>query len=109
CGWRSWRRGGWQCPSWTRSRPWRRSATRSPSVAWPAPGWPLPGWPRRPSGSQWPWRPLRWWGRRGVGLAPAAATPAGNLGLAGWVIGLSLALLPLAIAAAIARYRLYDL
>jgi hypothetical protein len=29
--------------------------------------------------------------------------------VAGWVIGLYLALLPLAIAAAIARYRLYDL
>jgi hypothetical protein len=44
-----------------------------------------------------------------VVLATAAAIATGNLILAGWTIGLYLALLPLAIAAAIARYRLYDL
>jgi hypothetical protein len=44
-----------------------------------------------------------------VVLVTAAAIAAGNLVLAGWTIGLYLALLPLAIGAAIARYRLYDL
>jgi hypothetical protein len=44
-----------------------------------------------------------------VVLATAAAIATSNLVLAGWTIGLYLALLPLAIAAAIARYRLYDL
>jgi hypothetical protein len=44
-----------------------------------------------------------------VVLATAAAIATDNLILAGWTIGLYLALLPLAIAAAIARYRLYDL
>jgi hypothetical protein len=42
-------------------------------------------------------------------LLTAAGILAERLALAGWAIGLYLALLPLAIGASIARYRLYDL
>ncbi|HEX6677291.1 MAG TPA: hypothetical protein VF486_19970 [Actinomycetes bacterium] len=42
-------------------------------------------------------------------LLTAAGILANRLTLAGWAIGLYLALLPLAIGASIARYRLYDL
>jgi hypothetical protein len=44
-----------------------------------------------------------------VVVATAAAIVTEHLVVAGWAIGLYLALLPLAITAAIARYRLYDL
>ena len=44
-----------------------------------------------------------------VVLVTATAILIGQLAVANWIIGLYLALLPLAIAAAIARYRLYDL
>jgi hypothetical protein len=75
-------------------------------------GWSLVRRFRRARGTER--QQLRW-----LSFAAALALPAvlvlytgvltGNLELAGWAVGVFLALLPLAICAAIARYRLYDL
>jgi hypothetical protein len=75
-------------------------------------GWSLVRRFRRGRGTER--QQLRW-----LSFAAALALPAvlvlyagvltGNLELAGWAVGVFLALLPLAISAAIARYRLYDL
>jgi hypothetical protein len=75
-------------------------------------GWSLVRRFRRAHGTER--QQLRW-----LSFAAALALPAvlvlyagvltGNLELAGWAVGVFLALLPLAICAAIARYRLYDL
>ncbi len=75
-------------------------------------GWSLVRRFRRARGTER--QQLRW-----LSFAAALALPAvlvlyagvltGNLELAGWAVGVFLALLPLAISAAIARYRLYDL
>jgi hypothetical protein len=75
-------------------------------------GWSLVGRFRRARGTER--QQLRWLSFAAA-LAPLAVLVmyAGvlteNLELAGWAVGLFLALLPLAISAAIARYRLYDL
>ena len=75
-------------------------------------GWSLVGRFRRARGTER--QQLRW-----LSFAAALAPPTvlvlyagvltGNLELAGWAVGLFLAFLPLAICAAIVRYRLYDL
>ena len=75
-------------------------------------GWSLVGRFRRARGTER--QQLRWLSFAAA-LAPVAVLVmyagvlTGNLELAGWAVGLLLALLPLAISAAIARYRLYDL
>jgi hypothetical protein len=75
-------------------------------------GWSLVGRFRRARGTER--QQLRWLSFAAA-LAPLAVLVlyagvlTGNLELAGWAVGLFLALLPLAISAAIARYRLYDL
>jgi hypothetical protein len=75
-------------------------------------GWSLVGRFRRARGTER--QQLRWLSFAAA-LAPLAVLGlyagvlTGNLELAGWAVGLFLALLPLAISAAIARYRLYDL
>jgi len=75
-------------------------------------GWSLVGRFRRAHGTER--QQLRWLSFAAA-LAPVAVLVmyAGvlteNLELADWAVGLFLALLPLAISAAIARYRLYDL
>jgi hypothetical protein len=75
-------------------------------------GWSLVGRFRRARGTDR--QQLRWLSFAAA-LAPLAVLGlyagvlTGNLALAGWAVGLFLALLPLAISAAIARYRLYDL
>ena len=77
-----------------------------------AAGWSLVGRFRRAHGTER--QQLRWLSFAAA-LAPAAVLVmyAGILtnhpAAAGWAVGLFLALLPLAISAAIARYRLYDL